>query len=400
MQIETPVADASTLEPVVARTTISASSMGRRAACPGSAEAESGLADTPSPYAEEGTLLHYLDSQPSASRDDLTDSQLFTLDKNSRLREKALAAFFIETGIPTDARRREFVEREFWLCDENGIPVQPGVTGHPDRVLYFPDYHAAVVFDSKFGRLPVSKADINLQLRSYLVMFSEHFELNLAWVVITQPWMAAPDDFHCGTYDATAIPAAKTELLAIIKATQQPDAKRNPSREACLYCRAKGVCKEALTIAADLAILKIKDMPIPELEAMGDTMALAGAVIEAWGKRMKELAGQGLLKFYELGTPAKIRSFNSPKKVFDVLRAEGLLTGTKEEAFEQFLTVAEPSVAKTQKFCHVVWKKADKKTSEVKSKERMELMLSGLIETKEKSPSLKRKNDTAPQLEE
>jgi hypothetical protein len=157
------------------------------------------------PYSEEGTLLHRLDANQDEPRGELINQQQReVLERNESLRQQFLDRELPRLGISPDAKVVKFVEREFLLCDFDGEPlISHGqkVPGHPDLIYWYPDFLVAIIFDSKFGRIEVSPAWLNLQLKSYFVMFCENFSPETVIVAITQPWAKASKRLpQCGVF--------------------------------------------------------------------------------------------------------------------------------------------------------------------------------------------------------
>jgi hypothetical protein len=300
----------------VTRAINSSSKFQQRFLCAGSAWAEKGTESKETEFSKEGTLLHYHDANPQVSRVGLTNDQIEVLNRNSTLREKFLKAQYEQFGITPTTPFRLIVEEEFYLCDEMGDPIishgEP-VPGHPDRILYFKELQLAIIFDSKFGRKEVTPAWLNLQLRSYAVMFFDRFAVNTIVVAITQPWAKHPNDFHSAEYSANQIPEFRAELIKICRDTEPEDAPRNASIEACDHCSVVGECPMSVSSMAETAVTNVQKMTPAELESIGDDVALAKRVIAQWEERMKMIAKTMplLLKTYELSNT------NGPREITD-----------------------------------------------------------------------------------
>jgi hypothetical protein len=232
-----------------------------------------------------------------------------------------------------------------FLCDADGVPIEPAFPGHADRVIYFPRYHIAFIYDSKFGRNEVPKADINLQLRCYAVMFAENFNCERIFCAITQPWLKSPDDFTSVVYTAENLPEFKAEILAIDAASKDKDAPRNASEEACQYCKAKAQCGKAVRVAAILALAKIRDLTIEQLEMIGPEIELAQMVVNAWYNRVKYIAEKkpDLLKKYELSEPQQVRQITDGALAFQALRDAEILSKDPEEAAKELISCSKIS---------------------------------------------------------
>jgi hypothetical protein len=297
--------------PEILRSINSASKMGQRQHCPGSAHAEKGLPNIETDWSIEGTLLHHHDACPEESRAKLDVDQRAVLDRNKGLREKFLEATLTRLGIPSEAEYRKIVEREFLLLDDDGEPVRSHgelVCGHPDIIYWYPTYRVAIIFDAKFGRKEVTRAWLNLQLRIYAVQFNDMMDPETIIGAITQPWAKSPNDLHSVEYSKKDMAGFKQEIMDIIRATEPLDAPRHPSIEACFYCKACAHCPVAVTAAMELAEVKVQEVTIEQLESLGPQIELAKKVCEQWLKRMKAIAKDfpEKLQRYELA-PAKER---------------------------------------------------------------------------------------------
>ncbi len=316
----------------------SSSKLKQRLLCPGSAHAERAAGPSrENENAAEGTLLHWKDSHPEESRDELKPEQRVVLGINQNLRTAFLSQKLKELNIPPTAIRKEIVEQEFFLCSEDGMPlVSHGehVPGHPDIIYYFPEHGVAFIFDSKFGRIEVPAAWINLQLRSYAVMLSDHYSCDHIFVAITQPWAKLDNNFHVAEYHISQIPEFRKELLDILAATEPADAPLRPSVEACTYCSAlaNGFCRVAIKRLPTTAKDKIEELSPEEMESLAPEMELAEKVIKAWKERMKELAAAGKLKNYQISKGRATAAITNNPKAFKSLFEAGLLSIGKENS--------------------------------------------------------------------
>src|ERR1035441_7482672 len=154
------------------RAAISASNFYRRALCPGSLNAECGLPDVGgiNAAAERGTFLHDKEFQPDQPRTDVKAHELRALEKNKSMSEAFVKATFARLNIEDPGECQVHKEREFFLTRDGKQPISPPVPGHADEILYYPKHEIVFIFDSKFGRYPVTKAELNWQLRIYFLM--------------------------------------------------------------------------------------------------------------------------------------------------------------------------------------------------------------------------------------
>lgn len=366
----------------------SASSLMRRKLCPGSALAEAGLPNEKTEFSAEGDLLHWHDEHPEADRTKLTHEQRGALDRNKWMRDRFLTDQLQRLQIPENEPFKHFTEFEMFLGDDNGVPLEPPFPGHTDHIYYYPRVQVAIIFDSKFGRLEVPKADVNMQLRAYAVMFSEMFECSEIFCAITQPWLPAPYDFTAVDYTADMIPEYKKEIIAIIEATKRPDAPRVPSNEACLYCKAKAFCRESLAVNTDLAVQKISDLTLEELEAIGDDIERAKKVIEAWEARIRYIAEKKpeLLKKYELADVQESKSITDPYAAYCVMKDPDVaLLAEGDEGLKEFLSCCGASRNQLE-----LMVSKHREITIADAKVRLGAALGGIIETKVKQRSIKK----------
>ena len=313
----------------ILRSPISSSKLAQRKACPGSAWAEKDLPRLDNPYSEEGTALHYADAHPYEPREKFTVQQREILERNENLRKQFLDGELPRLGISPEAKCVKFVEREFLLCDMDGEPIishGSKVPGHPDLIYWYPEFLIAIIFDSKFGRIEVDAAWMNLQLKSYFVMFCECFQPETVIVAITQPWAVKPNDFHSAEYSFKDRDAHKQELIDIIHATEPENAPRHASIEACTYCAACAHCPIAITAATEMAVVKVNDLSPEQLEGMWDEIRLAEKVIEHYYKRLDYIAKNmpQLLKVIELKSTGSLRVVQDTAAAINRLAATGM----------------------------------------------------------------------------
>ena len=241
----------------------SASNLHRRAACPGSANAEKDLAEQDSEDSREGQLLHRLFFSKTNRTALVTADQLEVVETAERYTRKFITEFTELNSIPIDAQKIEAKEVEL---------SAGAVTGHADLIIEWPDCDCAVVIDAKFGRLEVEEAADNLQLAAYAtalndgILVSQYGRLDIEeeetpskrviGVAIVQP-RAFGERITSAIYRGPSLTAARAELVRIVHATKNPDAPRHAG-EHCRYCKAKVTCKEYLESLNQLAVMPDK----------------------------------------------------------------------------------------------------------------------------------------------
>lgn len=338
------------------RSSISPSNLQRRHLCPGSLLAEEGLPELGDPKdALKGTELHDLDEKGPEAWKGIPERDLQLLEKNKGLRDAFLTEQLSKRGVNPHSPVRVFKEHELYFCDELGMPVEDPdeIPGHPDIIYYFPDQKLAFIFDSKFGGLAVPKAYMNLQLRSYAVMFSDEYDVDTIVAAITQPMLQEPDDFHAVEFKGDEMEKYRGQILQVVAACQKPDAPRIPSAEACLHCKAKAHCAEAVSVLEELSMMTVKGLSIDELEDIYDEyVAKSKKVIDAIINRMHYLAEKGALKRHRLGRQTIERKVVDSAEAFNkCFEAGGILHSDFEEAQKEWNRVSEVSRSQLEIMC-------------------------------------------------
>lgn len=349
------------------------------------------------PAALRGTFLH-------AKEQDDDEGDLLAHEKRALAKNKRLSKLFIETtlanGTGDPGPAKVFHEREFFLCKANGDPVNPPVPGHTDEIVWYPEIKTIFVFDSKFGRYPVTRAELNWQLRLYFLMVNDDIGADRVYAAIRQPYLDGADAFHSVEYRAEDANPARNEALAVLKASAKPDAPRRVS-EACTFCKAAGTlrCPESLKLLQQVAAVKVAAMKPAELEAYVPTADMAWGVIEALYARIKWIAEKypHLLALYEFGKPRKDPRITDNVRCFEALKAAGVFSESYVEGVKEFLThCCKVSLTKITAYV------ADKQSREAEDAERHVLQTLGnrlstddpseaIVETKFKKPSLQKR---------
>lgn len=303
----------------------SASSMSRRAGCPGSAAAEAGYPydDTPSAYGIEGTNLHaemlrFFD--PSLRPIQLDGEQIRSCEKAFRAYER-LAAQNGFDGVP---------EQELKIKSKMGFTVIIDAVLVQDRRALFIDW--------KFGRGEVESAESNWQLACAVVAIREKYGiLTDAVAAIIQP---RSENLITATHyeSEAAILRVQDEIAAVILRAKRLDAPRIPG-EHCRYCRHIQNCPEAAEqVKALVQIDKTPEtMDAPTLARFLDKAKAVKPVIEALEDEAKKRLGQGLpVPGYKLRAGNKYRSVEA-EEAFKALRKAVVPTDeTGKEDPEEF----------------------------------------------------------------
>jgi CRISPR/Cas system-associated exonuclease Cas4 (RecB family) len=227
----------------------SASNLLRRQLCPGSANLEAKAPpQIDSDDATEGTMLHAMIAKEDFNVTHLTSDQAYCL-RFCRDTVKELEEEHLNTESLTTLIEQEL----YWERPDN-------VFGHADLITH--DDDLAIVVDYKFGRLPVETAEANMQLRAYACMAASNFGFSNVLAVIIQPRAEGADRITMSIYGAEDFKQARKEIKAILEASKDPKAKRNPTVEGCRYCRAKANCPELSKQTDEIAIVSPKAITV------------------------------------------------------------------------------------------------------------------------------------------
>jgi hypothetical protein len=191
------------------------------------------------------------------------------------------------------------------------------------------------------------------------------------------------------TYADDDISKAYDEVNDLMELVQTPGQPRNPSTEACKYCKAKEICPEARGVVEHLPALVPRDgleivMSPEQIAEFLEKAPLAEAVIEAVrGKARRMLEAKQEIPGWRLKPGAIRETITNPELAFSRFLDAG---GTQA----QF--VAAITVAKT-KFKDAVKAATGKKGRDLDGF--VEIMLEGCTEAKATAPSLVQDKEVA-----
>lgn len=285
----------------------SASSAGRYALCPGSFMLEKQAPpEVESDDAARGTRIHdWLAGLPV----ELTDDEMRVAELCSTQEGELVGATFGDDAI-TVTREERLWSRGNW-------------SGKPD-VVYANDIPAdlGLVIDYKTGRGEVESAVGNLQLRALAVLAAQRWGFKRIDVAIIQPHAGPPSVCR---YMESDLWSAWQQIEDLMSRVQQPGQPRNPSAEACKYCRAKAICPEAK--AAAMAITQASSVEIltgGELSDMLDRCKLAEQVIDAIRTEARRRIDAGEeVPGWTLAPGAVRQEITDPQRVFSRFIEEG-----------------------------------------------------------------------------
>ena len=347
----------------------SASSAQRYALCPGSFLLEQSVhePDTAGADAQIGNRIHgFLAGEKINLGDD--EAKLAAICFSQEV-EIAKAVF------PFQERLNITRERRLWAVDAD---FNKSWSGKPDVV--YNDGLNALVIDYKTGRGTVEHATGNAQLRALAVLVNASFgPFGEVTVAIIQPLAGEPTT--C-TYGVEDLSRAEFEINSMMEDIRKPGQPRNPSADACKYCRAKGVCPEAQAEVSKLPTLVPRDgleivMTPEQIAEFLAKAPLAEAVIESVrGKARRMLEAGHAIPGWKLKPGSVRETITQPETVFGRFVEAG---GTQA----QFVVAI--SITKT-KLKEAVRSATGRKGKELDAV--VETILDGCTESKQTAPSL------------
>lgn len=351
----------------------SASEYPRMHACPGYYLMKKncfpdGQKGNPNEAAISGTRIHAALAEPLIDQK-LTDEEEDMRDRCARQWDSLMRRIFTENGYSAGVRH------------EHRIFYKDQISGQFDREATELHNKVALVVDFKTGRVPVPKADTNLQARIYAVLAKhENPSITKVYAAIIQPWVS--QDPIIAEYDEESLKAATAELDAVLRISKDPAAKRIPG-EQCKYCPCKAKCPEAQKVPMALANVNpatlVSDF---EIAAFLDRISLAESVIAAVKKEAKtRLAAGSDIPGWELAPGRTLSKITNPELVF--ARVCGL--NVNQDGFLSAVTVQKGAL-----------KNVIKAATGLKGKgldEQLNEVLAGCTEDRTSEPMLKKKED-------
>ena len=357
----------------------SASGMQRLFLCPGSWNAERKCPiDEESEDAAMGTMLHACMEQGTTPEDpEDAEAVAWCREMEKALCEKHLGMKENWTDVQT--------VREVRLFERDRL-----FSGKPDMVAVWD--RKALVVDYKFGRIPVSPAECNLQLSALAVLVMdghEAYHVDEGFVCILQPYASRKEPAVC-RYTRESVEQARAFFRACIEQAQDEHAPLKPSEKACRYCRAQSSCP-----AVKLALVNVT----------------SGDLTTAW----EEWSPEKRREAYDLAKLAKRWAASVESKVKADLRAEveipGLVLAPGKKAFtvtdaaaafqilnglfpdgitaQAFTGCCKVGITDLDKLVHSVRKAADAGAKVAESKDWLRKTLAGCAEVKVSDGSVK-----------
>ena len=354
----------------------SASGMQRLFLCPGSWQAERKCqVDEESEDAALGTILHaHMEHETTPEDPEDAEAVAWCYEMETFLCEKHLGMKKDWTDVQTIREVRLFERGRLF-------------SGKPDMVAIC--NRKAFVVDYKFGRIPVTTAERNLQLSALAVLVMDRCEVDEVSVCILQPYASRKDPAVC-RYTRESVEQARAFFRACIERAQDEHAPLKPSEKACRYCRAQSSCP-----AVSLALVNVTS---------GDLTA----AWEQWSpeKRREAYDLAKLAKKWAASVEGKVKAdlkaeveipglaLAPGKKAFtitDAAAAFQILNGLFPDAItaQAFTGCCKVGITDLDKLVHSVRKAADAGAKVAESKDWLRKTLAGCAEVKVSDGSVK-----------
>lgn len=369
--------------------------------CPGSVEAEAGLPDTVSTYADEGTAAHAVFSNVVIKRwvnrvstpdtpHNYIGKQINVADEGEEPRHVTVTSEmadevqkvveYVQGVIAEMSLYGPVTVRSEQRVDPSPVLGGPRADGTADLILVS-DYELRVI-DLKYGRgvaVEVTDDDgINGQLGLYMLGalceygYPDKLTIPAFKLTVAQPRAWHPDGpFRTVTLTRADVDAFVERARAAAQAATTPGAPRRASEEACRWCKAKATCAEALgAVSQALDAPRLDTLSAEEMFATVDVRTLSPEQI------VRVLRAEdfvtGFLKAVHEHAHALLKSGNAPP---ELAAAYKLVAGTSRRRW-----IEEPEESILKAIQAIRWEDAlTGKTSSLKKGE--------LTETRLRSPA-------------
>ena len=274
-----------------AHSRVGASGMERWANCPGSVRLCEPLENKAGEFAAEGSVAHELAELALTSRK--WKHLLGTTRRHDGFgivvtQEMIDAVLQYKVIVDDIGPRTRHVEHKFHITR-----LHAALHGTADCVLWDPAAQHLDVIDYKHGAGMAVEVEDNMQLRYYAVgaMLTLGYNAKTIGVHIVQPRCPHPDGPHrTATYTALELLDFAADMVAAVKATEQPDAPLRPGtwcRKS--FCPAQAICPALHMLAQDVAKAEFREDLSFDPEKLADTLDWL-PVLEGWIKAVREFA--------------------------------------------------------------------------------------------------------------
>lgn len=357
----------------------SASGMQRLFLCPGSWQAEKKCpVDEESEDAAMGTMLHACMEQgtmPEDPEDAEAVDWCREMEKNLCEKHLGMNESWMEAQTVREARLFE-KDRLF--------------SGKPDMVTIW--NRKAFVVDYKFGRIPVTTAERNLQLSALAVLVMdghEAYHVEEVFVCILQPYASRKEPAVC-RYTRESVEQARAFFRACIERAQDEHAPLKPSEKACRYCRALSSCP-----AVSLALVNVTSSDLTAAwEQWSPEKRREAYDLAKLAEKRASIVKSKVKADLEAGVEIPGLALAPGKKAFtitDAAVAFQILNGLFPDGItaQAFTACCKVGITDLDKLVHTVRKAADAGAKVAESKDWLRQTLAGCAEVKISDGSVK-----------
>jgi hypothetical protein len=267
----------------------------------------------------------------------------------------------------------EVNERRLWLT----VNGQKLASGRFDRCVYTPT--VALVQDFKTGWREPVEAEQNAQMKMLAVLVALHLPSMLREVIVQI--VSGPYGVTEARYDLAALAKAYNEILATLRAIQDPMAPLSPSPEACRYCPAINICQAVKNLIVPVAKTQVSALPDG---ARGAKLLDEVELLQEHLDSIREHYAQRLTADPAYDLPGWARIPNAPRR--EIVDVE-----TAKRRLAEFLDPGELNAAIDLKIGQVeklFGKKVGLKGKDLR--EKFNAIMEGVVVEKMPNPSLKR----------
>lgn len=288
------------------RNPYSASQIGRRFLCPGSAKAEAGLPEVVSPESESGTRIHrYCSIQPDLRQTvELTDDEREVAEEFLRFRDSfGNLEWSLEQGLS--------------LVDDDMNEV---TTGTADAVCWDgPNPDDILILDLKTGYQPQPQTVASFQMSVYLAMalmdpLGRCVPKSQARAIIYQPRIKRKYETRLTAAEA---PRVVKLVKGVIAACESSHLDIHPSAEACRFCRARHSCPGPRSLAHPLIETEtMHDVPAERLAELWEFWKVVKKQGEALDRVFRQAVRENRVPGYYIQERRGNRKFVSTRAAF------------------------------------------------------------------------------------
>jgi hypothetical protein len=323
-----------------------------------------------SPEARRGELIHAWlagEVDEDGSEIKLSESEQTTADfLQERAQDQVRRIFGDQPAL-------ELAEKRLWL----ELGGRKALSGRFDRVVYTPG--VALAQDFKTGFSEPDPAEQNSQMKVLAVLVALHMPPTLQEVIVQI--VSGPFGVTEARYDLAALAKAYNEILATLRAIQDPMAPLVPSPDACRWCPAINICQAVRNLSMPITKLQTSKLPDGERAAkLLDEVAVIGELLDS----IKEHYAQRLTADPAYDLPGYAMVPGALEREITDWKTAKLRLGEYLEP-EQLELAASYGIGKIEDALAKVLK-----VPKAQAKEKFNAILGDLVQLKQKKSSLKR----------